>query len=105
MTEQHDVSGGAGIPDWRRQLGQQRLDAFVTAQANLHAMTTMLTLGISGVGMAGYSEEAIALAEGDVKDLERAARNLATVSRQLLDEWKQQRKRIEREARRRGDES
>lgn len=92
----HEIDGGAGVEDWRRQLGEQRFEAFVLAQANLHAQTTMLTLGLSAVGMAGYTDEAIQHAEGDVKDLERAARNLATVSRQLLDEWKQQRKRMER---------
>lgn len=93
----HEIEGGAGVADWRRQLGQQRFEAFVEAQANLHANSAMLTFGLSGVGMAGYTDEAIKHAEGDIKDLEAAARNLATVSRQLLDEWKRQRKRMERQ--------
>lgn len=92
----HDIEGAAGLPEWRRQLGEQRFNAFVEAQANLHGNATMLTFGLTAVGMAGYSDEALQHAEGDVKDFEAAARNLATVSRQLLDEWKRQRKRMER---------
>lgn len=95
----HEIDGAAGAEEWRRQLGQQRFDAFVTAVGNLDAMKAMLVFGISGVGMSGYTDQAIQYAEGDIKDLERAARNLATVSRQLLDEWKRQRKRMERERR------
>jgi hypothetical protein len=100
LPPQHDIEGGAGAQDWRRALGEQRFEAFVTAVANLDAMKAMLIFGITGVGLAGYSDEAIEHAEGDVKDLERAARNLATVSRQLLDEWKRQRRRAERERQR-----
>lgn len=97
MTLPHDLDGGGGVGDWRRELGEQRFMAYIEALANLHAQTTFLTLALSAVAMAGYSDEAIAHAEGDIKDMERGARNLATVSRQMLDEWKQQRRRMERQ--------
>ncbi len=95
-----DVTGGAGAAEHRRQLGIDRFTAMVEAQAHVDAMQAFLTLALGAVPMQGYSDEAIAAAIEDVKDFERAARNLSTVSRQLLDEWKQQRRRAEREAKR-----
>lgn len=97
----HEMTGGIAIPTWRRTLGEQRLEAFVQAHGNVQAQLLFLQLALPGVALAGYSDAAIDGCLEDVKDFERAARNLATVSRQIADEFRMQRRRMEREAQRR----
>lgn len=74
----------------RHALGQQRLEAFIQAQAQLHAEAMSLTMSLGFAGLAGYSDEALDAVETDARDVLTAARALADNARRLAREWRDQ---------------
>jgi hypothetical protein len=75
----------------RERVGRARLDAFITAQGQLHAEAMSLTMSLASAAHAGYSDEALAAIETDCRDLATASHALADLGRRLAKQWRQQR--------------
>ena len=75
----------------RRNLGEQRLDAFVRANAVLQFNALTLNMSVLTAPQAGYRDAALQAIATDARDLRDAADALATLAEQLAGHWRAQR--------------
>ena len=62
------------------QLGRERMEKFMTGQANVQAMSLFLVMAVATVPNAGYSDDALDVLISDAEDVRKAAAGLTIAS-------------------------
>lgn len=79
----------------RRQLGAQRLEGFVQAQAQVQATLFFACLTVMATPATRYSSEAIEQMKNDADEVVQAAAEFREFVVQLAERWEAQREELE----------